>query len=148
MNCAQEIRPPAKAILLGTYGRETTINIASGQPQKPMQCRRRSEQKVYRPQKPRCGCAKRKSEKAGFSQVEAKHVERQALRRIGDLGNQSGTIGSMVETPAMLLRTITTIALLSLALGNIIPLQKTNNVGLFHSFQHSIMEHNMQPELR
>ena len=45
------------------------------------------------------------------------HVGR---RRIQDLVNQSGTISSMVETPAMLLHTITAIALAPLVLGNII----------------------------
>ena len=57
----------------------------------------------------------RKSEEGEFSR--GSHVRR---RRIQDLVNQSGTISSMVETPAMLLHTITTIALLPLVLGNII----------------------------
>ena len=62
-----------------------------------------------------------------------------------DLVNQSGTISSMVETPAMLLHTINTIALAPLVLGK----TSFSNDPLLNALQHSIMEYIVQqPDFR
>ena len=74
-----------------------------------MQCR----EKVFSHRNHRCGQRSVKAKK----RVDAHTYDG---GRIQDLVNQSGTISSMVETPAMLLHTITTIALAPLVLGNII----------------------------
>ena len=117
--CARP-RPSPKAVLFCTHGRMTAISIASGLPQKPKQCRENVWSTYSLPQKPWCGQHSVKAEKESLpKRVDVRTTY--GRRQIQDLVNQSGTICSMVETPAMLLRTITTISLLApLLLGNII----------------------------